>query len=59
MYSNFLFDFSVFCYKGFDDKIERNSLKYVPEAITYPEADVAEKMAVPFSKLILGRNLIY
>lgn len=38
-YSNFLFDFSVFCYKGFDDKIARNCLKYIPEAITYPEAE--------------------
>lgn len=39
-YSNFLFDFLVFCYKGFDDKIVRNCLKYILEVIIYLEVEV-------------------
>lgn len=34
-----LFDFAVFCYEGYDDKEEKNCLKYVPEAVTFPEAE--------------------
>lgn len=35
-----LFDVAAFCYKGYkDDKEEKNCLKYVPEAVPFPEAE--------------------
>lgn len=35
-----LFCFAAFCYTGYkDDKEDKNCLKYVPEAVTFPEAE--------------------
>lgn len=34
-----LFYFAAFCYEGYGDREEKNCLKYVPEAVTYPEAE--------------------
>lgn len=48
-----LFDFAALCYTGYkDDKEDKNCLKYVPEAVTFPEAEArCQKMGGALFKI--------